>query len=51
MQAVICHRVALTQDKSDQQILKKSQGRPHVSPSTYFVTAFNRFVFKNVPKD
>ena len=50
MQAVICHRVAITQDKSDRQILKKSRGRPHVTSFNIFCNGFKKIAVQKSPK-
>ena len=50
MQAVICHRVAITQDKSDQQILKISRGRTHVTSFNIFCNSFRKIAVQKSPK-
>ena len=50
MQAVICNGVAITQDKSDQQILKISRGRTHVTSFNIFCYSFRKIVVQKSPK-
>ena len=46
----MCHRDAISGNKSDRSILKKSQGRPHVTPFNIFCNSLRQITVQKSPK-